>query len=319
MSQSKFGGAIAIFLAVIVEFAVGLVVLTLAISVFMMGLHWPERAITIAVVGSEILAIAAIWAALYYGVLRKRTPRRPLLSLVILLILPALAAAGSWHLYQKDIAAGKTRPQQAEALALADLSLTVDRVVSSDGHSYSVNLHTSMNGEPGRIEQAAKKLLFDAPEADRRFADKRDALDINAVMAPKALGGEGGLDKATKALIDVRAAIVVRETEIDAAFSSCRKVLASADIDAGKKAAGLAEFDARVARDKTRRIAAAQIELDLYNEMMAIVGELKDARGHWWIERGAMIIADDDVRARVQAHWENVTTAEKRLHDASTY
>jgi hypothetical protein len=317
MSQSRFGGAIAIFLAVIVEVAVCSLVLVLAISVFMMGLHWSEIAITIAVAVTELLSILAIWAALYYGILRKRTPRRPILSLVILLILPALATVGSWFLYQKDIAAGRKGEQQAvqqaETIALADLSLAVDRMASSDGSTYSVNLHPGLTGEAGRIEKAAHKLLFDAPDPARHFAEKRTALDIDGIMIPKSLAAAGGLDKATDALVAIRAAVAVREAESDAAFAACRKVLAGADIDAAKKRAALAEFDRRVAADKVRRSALAEEELGLFNEMMAIVGELKDARGHWRVVRGTMYIDDEDVRDRIQDHWENIAAAVKRL------
>jgi hypothetical protein len=314
MSQSRFGGAIAIFLAVIVEVAVCSLVLVLAISVFMMGLHWPDYATTIAVAIAETLAVLAIWAALYYGILRKRTPRRPVLSFVILLILPALGVAGALFIDKMDHAAGAKGRAQAEIVALGDLALTVDKMTSSDGQTYSVNLHTAMTGEPGRIEQAARKLLFDAPEASRRFAAKRDATGINAMMTPKSLAAAGALDRATTALIDMRAAVVAREAEIDAAYAACRKVLAGADIDGGRKTKALADFDARVARGKSRRAELAEVERNLYNEMMAIVGELKDARGHWHVTRSTMLIDDADVQERIQQHWDNIFAAEKRLH-----
>lgn len=319
MSQSRFGGAIAIALAMIAEVVICLFVLAVSIALLKKSAVWPGTLATTIIIAIQVLCILAIWASLYYGILRHRTPRRPVLSLVMLLIIPVVGGGLSYVLYQHDVALGQTSAQraarQAEETALADLATTVQQLATASDRGFSVDLHTKLLGEPGKIEHAAKALLIAVPEARHHYEDVRAGLDIPAAMKPEALVEEGGLDQATQALIAVRAAIVARETTIDTAFAAARKVLADAAIDDAKKRAALADFDRQVAADKAQRKARAEIEAALYNDMMAVVGELKDARGRWWVHRNTLMIDDESVRERIMDRWQSVDRAEKRLRD----
>jgi hypothetical protein len=319
MSQSRFGGAIAIAIAILAEIPVAFFVVVMVAAVLHGGLKVPDTVIETGVCIGTFVSVVLVWAVLYYGFLRRRTPSRPVLSFVLLLILPSLAAALVVIGQQRQHAFDLKRGQQGEEIALADLSTTVDNVIANGPRSYSVSLHTSLNGEPGRLEQSAKTLLFVVPEAYRQYINKRDALDIDGAISPKSLAANGGLDAATNKLVQVRAAIVAREAAIDAAFAACRKSLAAAGIDGEKKRAALAAFDTRIARGNARRAAEVEDELALYNEMMAIVGELKDARGSWRVRRGGIEIDSDAVHARIQDHWETIAEIEKRLRAGNTH
>ncbi len=312
MSQSRFGGIVAIIIAVIAEIPACAAVMVFAIAILKGRMHASDDVVWLGVAVSALFTVFAIWLVLYVGVLRKRTPRRSILYFLILLIIPALFAFVVAAMFHDQRRADAARADNEVATALSDLSRAETAIVSLYQKGFAVDLHSSLPGDPGRIERATKVLLHAISDASNQFSEERDALDINGIMSPKSLAAEDGLDKATQALVAVRAAVVKRETQIDAAEAACRKVLAGAAIDPEKKHKALADFDRRMAEDKARREKGAARELDIYNEMMAIVGELKDARGGWQLKGGTLQFSDEVVLARVQRHWADVNDLEKQ-------
>lgn len=320
MSQSRFGGAIAITIAIIAEIPVLLFATVMAAAVMHGSLKASDTATWTAVVVFCLASVLVVWAVLYFGFLRKRTPRRPVLSFVLLTILPGIIMGGVYVAVQRQHSFDAWRAQevlaQNEDDALADLAFTLKKVSLENGESYSVILRTKLPGEAGRIEKSAKALILAVSDAHRAFDNAREAADIDETMSAESLNAPGGLNKATQALIDVRAAIATREARIDAAYADCRKVLAAAKIDPAKQRAALTAFDRHTTADKASRASTTSLELDHFNEMMAIVGELKDAPNDWRLRHGGLEFDDMALLIRINRHWARVRELNKQLRTA---